>query len=96
MGNRKSRHTNPDACKDTIVGEWVDSPGIVSDAIERARKDGMEGDLRLYEMELEPTLDYGELKHVWIILIYEGSAGYKYFYDASDGTYITQEHYLIH
>ncbi|UCC58923.1 MAG: hypothetical protein JSW14_03220 [Candidatus Bathyarchaeum sp.] len=81
----------------TIVGEWVDSPGIVSDAMERAKKDGLEGDLELWEMELEFTSDYGEQKHVWGVLIYERpvGTGYKYFYDASDGTYITREDYWI-
>jgi len=85
----------PEGYNRTIVGEWVDSTGIVSDAMERGIKDGLEEDLRIYEMELESTSDYGERKHVWGILIYEGGTGYKYFYDASDGTYIAQEEYFM-
>lgn len=78
----------------TIVGDWVDSTDIVSNAVKQARDDGFEGDLCIHSMDLSFTSDYG---FVWRILIYEkdGLDGYEYYYNVSDGKYITKTEYKI-
>jgi hypothetical protein len=78
----------------TIVGEWVDSTDIVSNAVKQARGDGFEGDLCIHSMDLSFTSDYG---FVWRILIYEkdGLDGYEYVYDALDRKYITKTEYKM-